>query len=184
MSFADQVETATLAAMDEVTACLNLWDLGEDAQPFAVMGTTANATIEQVRARGSIEGAPRRTAAFRAISLRCLSGAESAGWSSGLAVLPGCREFWDILSQRLRTLEETGAQLCSAGGFRSGEVLRALIDQISGYQGTISEIAGHRPGCPPIVIDYPFGFGDSCEPKIPLWLWAVAGLWVVGKVRG
>ena len=175
MTFRDRVTSAVDLAMREAVSAT---ESGCDRPLFARLDS-----ITEMGGWG--EGVKRYLARIEEEPLLrpCLAAAEGSGWSTLVTMTPPCRRIWEELDHALGEVIRYGEIACGENPLRRGEAVQGIRDQIGQLLATPSAILGGREGCPPIVIDYPFGFGDSCEPKIPLGLWAVAGLWVFGQVK-
>ena len=63
------------------------------------------------------------------------------------------------------------------------EAVRSQADALINMEREAANIAGLDQSCP-LLIEFPAGFGDSCDPKFPTWLKVVIGVWVGSKVLG
>ena len=117
-------------------------------------------------------------------SLNCLRWAESPTVARTVAYAI-CQGFFDEIGALLADLAYTGRRVFPGDPVADGlaEVVESRAESVSTFRSEAGGVLGAREGCMPPVIEYPFGFGDSCEPTVPIWLYGVGALYVVSVFR-
>ena len=115
--------------------------------------------------------------------INCLELPAGGGLLQAAALLPGCQAYLTRLHGYLRQIVAEVAELFPADETAQGlaEVVAAAADEITNWEETSRETVNVIPGCG-VLIEYPFGFGTNCEPKIPLWLLLGVGAYIGLKV--
>ena len=107
-------------------------------------------------------------------SVNCLDATISGGASATLAYSL-CQDYYTRVDWLLRSLAVTTGQVFPGDPEAASlaEVVSSSADHLRGM------LESSRLDC----ILYPFGFGDSCEPRIPWWLYVIGGLWVWRAIK-
>ena len=110
----------------------------------------------------------------------CLYWMDSPTVGRMVNLLPVCRSYLDELEALLRQIAQTGRQFIDAPTMLC-EAVDAQADAVTNAVAAAQNVAGtDQDGA--WLVEYPLGFGNSCEPKFPLWLGLGVAVWVGSKL--
>lgn len=110
----------------------------------------------------------------------CLYWMDSPSVGRMVNLLPPCRSYLDELEAVLRRIANTGRQFIAAP-LMLCEAVESQADAVTNAVAQAENVAGTDQGCAWLV-EYPLGFGNSCEPKFPLWLGLGVAVWAGSKL--